>query len=164
MHHSMGASTAVLFAHRHGHLVKHLVLQSPSVCEVPLEFRLQIALRIPFLRELLCLLIIPRIGEGACEDNPAAIRSSFRLLMTRLRSGGSWGMGDEGRTCAMLNEIEGARNEPVLVLWGECDTVCEIKEAEIVKRLAPTALLYTHPEADHSKLCFLPWSVGLCAL
>jgi len=87
--HSMGSSVAVTFAHRYPGLVSKLVLISPSVADTPMELHLRLALRIPFFREVLSSLIIPTFGEGTNDNNPGMLRACYRLLETRLMSGGS---------------------------------------------------------------------------
>jgi len=145
---SMGGSIALVFAKQYPNLVRRLVLQSPHVVEAPLRFSLQIALRIPFFREAISAVIIPTIGE--CRDNPAALRASFRLLLTRLHGGGRWtAPGKGGSTKEMLKEIDRKGVIPLYLIWGEKDSVVSFSQAKKLCKLAPSCKLISHPDADH---------------
>lgn len=145
---SMGGSVALIFAHRYPHLVRRLILQAPHIVESPLRISLQIALRIPFFRETLAYVIISLIGEN--NGNPAAVRASYRLLMTNLHGGGRWSSpGRGGSTKEMLRAVEDEDRIPVFLLWGEKDNTVGIKQSRLALRIAPRSQLVTHQQADH---------------
>ena len=149
---SMGGSVAVQFAYRYPHLVRRLVLQAPHVIETPLRLALRVALRLPFFREALSYIILPFVGE--CAGNPAAMRACFRLLRTRITSGGRWGSpGEGGSTKEMLSEL--GRSRVVYFLWGERDAVVRFAHWRKIKQLAPNAQLVTYEDADH-----MAWADG----
>lgn len=147
--HSMGASVAVTFAHRHPGLVKKMILLSPSVVDKPMEFRLRFALHVPVFREILSSMIIPTFGEGTNKDNPGMVRACYRLLQTRLRVGGSWNAGNL-KAMEMLREI--ARTNlanKMFILWGENDTVVPFDQCSLLTNIIPYAKLCVLGEADH---------------
>jgi len=150
--HSMGSSVAVTFTHRYPSLVSKLILISPSVADKPMELRLRIALRIPFFREVLSYFIIPTFGEGTNDDNAGMLRACYRLLETRLRSGGSWNAGDV-KTLQMLEKLARSpslsSSHSILVLWGESDDVIEFDQAKLLAPVIPHARLCVLGEADH---------------
>ncbi|GBG30874.1 Monoacylglycerol lipase ABHD6 [Hondaea fermentalgiana] len=145
---SMGGSVALIFAHRYPHLVRRLVLQAPHIVESPLRPSLQVALRIPFFRELVAYVIISFIGEN--RGNPAAVRASYRLLLTNLHGGGRWtSPGRGGSTKEMLRAVEKEDRIQVFMLWGEKDSTVGITQSRKALRLAPRSQLVTHRHADH---------------
>jgi len=145
--HSMGASVAARFVAVHPELVSKLVLLSPSVSDLPMEMRLRYALRVPILREILASIIIPRLGEGVNWENPGIIRACWRLLSTRLYSGGSWNVG----ASKSLQNLDCMRTSQaqVLVLWGRLDRVVPFAEASYLVKTLPNVLASVHPTADH---------------
>jgi len=150
---SLGASVAVCFAHKYPGLVQKLVLQSPSIAEASMRLDLKLALHIPFVREIAIALIIPRLGNGACQNNPAALRASYRLLLTRLKGGGRWTLaGEQHSTLNMLEDICTKGQVPVLCLWGVQDTVVPFSECATVMEAVPKLRLITHPTSKHE--CF----------
>jgi hypothetical protein len=80
-------------------------------------------------------------------DNPGITRACWRLLRTRLYSGGSWNAGP----AKSLRNLEGLALAPthVLVLWGLKDRVVPFAEAKVLAQVLPRALMSVHPEADH---------------
>ncbi len=150
---SMGASTAITFTVCNPHMVRKLILQSPSIIDDPLEWRLQLALRIPVVCEIGCKILIPGFGEGANVKNQAVVRGAYRLLMNRLKNGGSWNAGTKETNGAivylkLLNEKLSNRL-PILTLWGGKDIVVPISDADKVLAIVPHAEKVVHPDADH---------------
>uniref|UniRef100_A0A7S3LRF5 Uncharacterized protein n=1 Tax=Aplanochytrium stocchinoi TaxID=215587 RepID=A0A7S3LRF5_9STRA len=114
---------------------------------------LQLALRIPVVREIGILIIIPRLGNGSCRENPAVLRASYRLLRTRLQGKGRWTtLGADQGTLSMLGHISTNRKVPVLCLWGEKDTVVPYSESTKILQVAACMRLVVHQDANHD--CF----------
>ena len=149
--HSMGSSVAVTFAHRFPQLVSRLVLICPSITDDPVEMRLWIALHVPFFREILSYFIIPTFGEGTNKNNSGLVRACYRLLETRLKSGGSWNSGDL-KSLPMLRKLSQTQFKSpfsILILWGEADFVVQFYHAEILAAIIPQARFISLKEADH---------------
>lgn len=151
--HSMGSAVAVTFAYRFPQLVRRMVLLSPSISDAPMMLSLRIALYVPVLREILSAIIIPTFGEGSNTGNPGMVRSCYRLIMTRLKSGGSWNSRGLIRCHDMLKEMalqqSALGEDKLLLLWGARDTVIRFEETRILRRIIPFVNVCVHPEADH---------------
>ena len=126
------------------------MLQSPSIVDHKLRMSLRFALYVPVLREIVLMLVIPRLGRGACANNAAVIRASYRLLRTNLRNGGRWMQyGEEKGALEMIREVSAQQRMEILCLWGRKDTVIPASLAKVVQAELPHAEFVFFPEATH---------------
>lgn len=149
--HSMGSSVAVTFAHRYPNLVSRVLLISPSIVDMPVDWLLWFALSIPILRELLSLVIIPTFGQGENKNNSGLVRACFRLLETRMKYRGSWNAGNL-KSLQMLDSLSRtslAGTNSILMLWGREDAVVRLVEVKRLLNIAPHAKFCVIEDADH---------------
>jgi len=159
---SLGGAIVSVFAHRYPRRIKKIIYQAPSVARGSKLKALPLALvsNIPFLRELLCILIIPHFGEGANSDNSAVVRAAYRLIetSTSFHNMNSWLL--SGHSEDLFKDIVTVQRKEVMFLWGDSDNAVDIRESKRLREIAPDAPFVTAEGGDHMTFAELDTEKG----
>jgi pimeloyl-ACP methyl ester carboxylesterase len=159
--HSLGGPVAARFALRHPDAISRLVLVGPSglapappwqlrvLRAVPVYNLLQLA-PWPWERWLLSIPPLRRFGLGLLVHNSSSVDPDLvlsmvegaryaRALTPALSASFATGLDDDAALVAA----------PITAIWGECDRMVPRRDAEIVKRVAPSAEVHFLPGCGH---------------
>ncbi|GMI41208.1 hypothetical protein TeGR_g5560, partial [Tetraparma gracilis] len=156
---SMGGAIATVFTHRFGSRVGKLVLQAPSIARdnfFPARAGIRLLNCMPFLRELMALLIFPHFGEGANSNNSAVVRAAYRLTHTMMY--GSWCVGPTHQE-DMFKDIVASGKE-IMFMWGNKDTAVSIVCAPRLLEIAGDVPFVEGQGADHMTFSELGTDLG----
>ena len=155
---SMGGAVATIFAARHPERVASLTLIAPAGLGVAPQGGAMALLRAPVIGDWLVRIFGPRLfGKGAAREaanapDPAGFVNSFRqqlayrgygeALLSTIRHYPLSG-------AIQFYEEAGKAGRPVLVVWGEADSVVPFTHAPKLVNLMPQATLYSYPNIGH---------------
>jgi pimeloyl-ACP methyl ester carboxylesterase len=159
--HSLGGPVAARLALRHPDAISRLVLVGPSGLAPAPAWQLRVLRAVPaynllrlapwrWERWLLSIAPLWRAGLGLLVDNPSAIDSALVLRMVEgARHARAVAPALNASFATGLDDDAALVSAPIAAIWGERDRMVPPSDAEILKRVAPSAEIHFLPACGH---------------